>query len=110
MPGKFAQLTEVQIKRAEAEGQLSNLDGEGKPLPNRPGDALTDSSVAIGHRIMAEAGILPEEFALKKALDKARAEFAKITDPVEKKQKIAEIADLELRYNTATEARRKFMR
>lgn len=102
-------LTEQQIKKALAEGKLSGLAGEGKPLPARPGDAFIDPGEAVGYRIMAEAGALPEEIALKRALDAARAAWAAETDPAEKKRKMAAIADLELRHAIAREARLKFL-
>lgn len=110
MSRAFRNLIERQIRKAEAEGKLSNLEGEGKPLPDRPGDALIDPGLAAGHRIMAEAGVLPEEFKLKKELDAARAAYAKLTDPDEKKSAMKRIADLELRYHIAQDARRRFMR
>jgi len=110
MSRKFRELTERQIQKALAEGKLSKLDGEGKPLPRRPGDALVDPALAAGHRIMAEAGVVPEEFRLKKELDAARAAYAELTEPEERKSAMKRIADLELRYHTAQEARRRFMR
>ncbi|WP_137701616.1 DnaJ family domain-containing protein [Marimonas lutisalis] len=110
MSRKLRELTEAQIKKAQAEGKLSNLEGEGKPLPHRPEDALTDAGTAIGHRIMAEHGALPEEFKLKRELDAARAAWSAAEDAEEKKRLMAEIARLELAYNIAVEARRKFLR
>jgi hypothetical protein len=103
-------LTEAQIKKAEAEGKLRGLTGEGKPLPMRPGDALIDAGEAVGYRIMAEAGALPEEIVLKAQLDAARAAWSAEPDPSRKKPLMARIADLEMRYEIAREARRKFMR
>jgi len=105
----WQRLTEQQIRKAELEGKLKGLAGEGKPLPERPGDAFIDPGDAIGHRIMAEAGALPEELKLKAALEQARRAWAEETDPAEKKKKMAAIADLELRYSIAREARRKFL-
>lgn len=102
-------LTEQQIRKAEAEGKLRGLAGEGKPLPDRPGDAFIDPGDAIGHRIMAEAGALPEEIRLKRALDAARKAWSEATDPDEKKRRMAEIADLELKHAIAREARLKFL-
>jgi hypothetical protein len=102
-------LTEQQIRKAEAEGKLRGLEGEGKPLPDRPGDAFIDAGDAVGHRIMAEAGALPQEITLKRALDAARKAWTEETDPARKKEKMAAIADLELRYAIAREARRKFL-
>ncbi len=103
-------LTERQILKAQAEGKLSGLAGEGQPLPEHPERALIDHATAAGHRIMAEAGVLPEEFTLKRRLDAARAAWNEATTPDEKKKRMAEIADLELRYNIAVDARRRFMR
>ena len=103
-------LTEAQIRKAEAEGALSGLSGEGKPLPKRPGDALVDAGDAVGFRIMAEAGALPEEIALKAQLDAARTDWQATTDPDQRKRLMARIADLQLRYEIAREARRKFLR
>lgn len=102
------QLIERQIRKAEAEGQLSGLEGEGKPLPRR--HDFEDPALAAGHRIMAEAGVVPREFELKRALDAARAAWAAETDPDRKRERMAEIADLEMRYDMAREAYRKFMR
>jgi hypothetical protein len=102
-------LTEQQIRKAEAEGKLKGLAGEGKPLPDRPGDAFIDPGDAVGHRIMAEAGALPEELKLKARLEDARRAWTAATDAAEKKQRMAEIADLELKYAIAREARLRFL-
>ncbi|MBY6162074.1 DUF1992 domain-containing protein [Mameliella alba] len=106
----LSRLTEAQIRKAEAEGKLSNLEGEGKPLAQRPGDALIDPGEAVGFRIMAEAGALPEEVGLKAQLEAARADWQAASDPADKKRLMARIADLQMRYEIARDARRKFMR
>lgn len=103
-------LIERQILKARAEGKLQGLAGEGQPLPDRSGEAFVDPAEAAAMRMMAEAGAVPEEFRLKTQLDQARAEWQSATDPAEKKRLMAKIADLSLRYETAREARRKFMR
>ncbi|MYM54801.1 J-domain-containing protein [Thalassovita mangrovi] len=103
------QLIERQILKAQAEGKLEGLEGEGKPLPERPEESVVDPAMAAGYRIMAEAGALPEEFGLKKDLDAARADWRAATDEAEKKRLMARIADLEMRYNIARDARKKFM-
>lgn len=110
MSRSLRQLTEAQILKAQKEGRLSDLAGEGAPLPDRSGEAGLDIGTLVGHRIMAEAGALPEEFRLKRQLDLARAEWQAATDPAGRDRAMARIAELELRYNIATEARRKFLR
>lgn len=107
---RWHRLTESQIRKAQAEGKLSGLEGEGRPLPDRPGDALVDPGDAAGFRIMAEAGALPEEIGLKARLDDARARWRAESDPDRKKTIMAEIADLQMRYEIARDARRKFLR
>lgn len=100
-------LVERQIAKTRAAGGLTGLAGEGKPLPYR--DPTQNTAEATGLRIMADAGVVPEEIPLKKQLHEARQLYATLTDPVEKRAQSALIADLELRYNTAREARKKFM-
>ena len=100
-------LLERQIAKTRLSGGLSGLEGEGKPLPHR--DPTQNSAEATGFRIMADAGVLPDEIPLKKQLNKARQHYAALTDPGEKHTQSKLIADLELRYNIARESRQKFM-
>ena len=105
----FRQLVERQIARTRATGGLQGLKGEGKPLPDRRAETEAEAATSTGFRIMAEAGVVPEEFELKKQLDEARKAFTSTTHPGQRQQISRQIADLELRYNIAVEARRKFM-
>ncbi len=102
-------ITERLMRRAEAEGKLSGLSGEGKPLPDRPGDALIDPGDAVGFRIMAESGVLPEEITLKKAVAAQKARLSTLTDPDARRAAMAELARLMQRQAIAEEARRKFL-
>ncbi|GGL79262.1 DUF1992 domain-containing protein [Wenxinia marina] len=62
------ELVERQIRKAEAGGQFRNLPGAGKPLPERPGQGAGDIVEEVGFRIMAEAGVLPPEIAIRKEI------------------------------------------
>lgn len=103
---EMKKLAERQILKAQAEGQLDNLKGAGKPLPAQ-GDGTAD---AVGFRIMAEAGVLPEEMRLKKEVARQREVLAATTDPAGRKQQMALLADLEMKLAIYEEARRKFDR
>ncbi len=103
-------LAERQIAKARAEGELDHLAGAGKPLPDRPGDAFISAGDAVGFRIMAEAGVLPQEITLKKQAAALRAHLATLTDPDQHKTAMAELARLEMHQAIAEEARRKFLR
>lgn len=103
-------LAERQIAKARAKGELSGLKGEGKPLPDRPGDAYISAGDAIGFRIMAEAGAVPEEITLKKQAALQRAHLATLTDPAERKEAMAALAQTEMKQAIAEESRRKFLK
>ncbi len=100
---KWRELAEQQIRKAQAEGQLDDLKGAGKPLPPGGGDVE-----AAGFRIMAEAGVVPREIELKKAVAAQRQVLAETVEPEARKAAMAVLADLELRLSIEQEARRKF--
>ncbi len=106
----LSRLAERQIQKARLKGQLQGLPGEGKSLPDRPGDAFVPAGDAIGFRIMAEAGVLPEEIVLKKQAAAQRALLATLTDETARKDAMAELARIEMKQAIAEESRRKFLR
>ncbi|CUH99784.1 DnaJ family domain-containing protein [Leisingera aquaemixtae] len=106
----FRNLIERQLAKAQAEGQFQGLEGEGKPLPDRSGEAHLDAGLAAGLRIMAEAGVVPEEFRLQADLDAARKDYTALTDPQARRAAMARISDLEMRCNMARDARKSFFR
>lgn len=109
MSRSLNRLIEEQIQKAITEGKLTGLAGEGRPLPDRSHEAFTDMATAVATRIMAEAGALPEEFKIKALLEEARGSYSAAQTTEEKKVAMALIAQLELKYNIAREARMRFM-
>jgi len=103
-------IAERRMRKALAEGKLSGLAGEGKPLPDRPEAAFVDAGTAVGFRLMAEAGVIPEEIAIRKQVAAQAAHLATLTDPAARKAAMAELARLQLRQAIAEEARANFMR
>lgn len=110
MANWIQRIAERHMLKARAEGKLQGLDGEGKPLPDRTGDLFTDPGEAIGFRIMAEAGVLPEEITLKKQIAAAKEVYASAETDEARKAAMAEIARLEMRRGIAEESRRKFLK
>ncbi|MGA0541565.1 DUF1992 domain-containing protein [Neotabrizicola sp. VNH66] len=106
----LSRLAERRMQAARAKGELQGLAGEGKPLPERPGDAFISAGDAVGFRIMAEAGVLPEEIVLKKAAAAQREVLAGLTDPEERRAAMAELARIEMRQAIAEESRRRFLK
>lgn len=105
----FTRLAERRILAALAEGKLTGLEGEGKPLPAHPEEAHIDPLDAIGFRIMHEAGFVPQELELARLLTEAREAWVATNDPDERKRLMARIAELEMRHNMARETRLNFM-
>jgi Domain of unknown function (DUF1992) len=106
----LSRMAERQIQKSRLKGELQGLEGEGKPLPDRPGDAFVSAGDAVGFRIMAQAGVLPEEITLKKRAAAQRAHLATLTGEDDRKVAMAELARLEMLQAIAEEARRKFLR
>jgi hypothetical protein len=103
---KWSTLVESQIHKAQAEGQLDDLRGAGKPLPKNQGGDV----VSAGLGIMAEAGVLPNEIVRKKAVQAQQELLQVTTDPIAKKAEMRKLADLQMRLAIEQEARRKFYR
>ena len=109
MTDRWDRLAERRILAARAKGQLQGLAGEGKPLPHHPEATFTDPGEAVGYRIMAEHGVLPEELRLKAEAEAARKVWQAAVSPEEKRAAMKRLADLELRHAIAREARQRFM-
>lgn len=101
---KFSQLAESQILKAQAEGQFDNLKGAGKPLELN-GDHSADGA---GFRIMAEAGALPREIELRKAVEAQTLVMQNAPDEETRRREMKKLADLQLRLDIEQEARRRF--
>lgn len=97
-------LAERRILKAQAEGVFDNLEGAGKPLPDR----RYEDATAVALRMMAEAGVLPREFELKKQIDAQREAIVTLSDPMEREAALKKLAELQLRYDIEREARRRF--
>lgn len=102
---KFSDMAERQILKAQAEGQLENLRGAGKPLNM---DDNAGSSDAVGFRIMAEAGALPREIELRKAVAAQTEKLRAAPTEEDRRREARVLADLQLRLDIEAEARRRF--
>lgn len=103
---RFDKLAEHQIQKAKAQGQLDDLKGAGKPLSAR----ADTGAEGVGMGMMAQEGVLPREFELRKEAEALRAELRDTTDEAARKPLLKRLADVEMRRAIEEEARRKFMR
>ena len=65
IPG-FEAIVEERIRKAQENGQMDNLPGEGRPLPDEEIDPTNEFRLA--HKILKNAGFLPPEVALRKKI------------------------------------------
>lgn len=100
---KLDKIAEQQIKQAQRRGELDNLEGAGKPLPAREAEGGPN---AVGYKIMAGAGAIPEEVKLRIEVEAQRAVLQTLTDPQERKAAMAKLADIQMRLAIQEEARR----
>lgn len=108
MAGWLERMAERRMLKARAEGQFGHLEGEGKPLPDRSGEAHLSAGEAVGFRMMAAAGVLPEEIVLKKQVEEARAQLAAVQGTEGEKAAMARLSELMMKQAIAEEARRQF--
>ena len=101
---QWDKLAERQILKAQAEGQLDELKGAGKPLKPDAGGAE-----AAGFRIMAEAGVLPREIELRKTVDALTAKLKTTPDGDARTALLRDLATVQLRLDIEQGARRKYM-
>jgi len=110
MAAWLERMAERRMLKARAEGKLDKLEGEGKPLPDRSGEAHLSAGEAVGFRMMAAAGVLPEEIVLKKQVEEARAALAAVKGTEAEKAAMARLSELMMKQAIAEEARRKFLK
>ncbi|UWQ22672.1 DUF1992 domain-containing protein [Jannaschia sp. W003] len=103
----LAFLTERLIARAEAQGDLRGLEGEGKPLPPAEGGAYVDPIESAGFRMMAREGALPPEVVLAKQAAALREELKATEGEAERRALMTRLADIEMRRAMRMEARRR---
>ncbi|TDL81502.1 DUF1992 domain-containing protein [Palleronia sediminis] len=104
----LSRIAERLIEEARDAGDLDRLKGAGKPLPASSVDSGLDPIEAAGFRIMKQEGVVPAEVQLRRKLAEDRARLAATTDPEARRAAMAELAATEMRYNMATERRRRF--
>lgn len=91
------------MARAEKDGALENLSGEGKPLENlrQPKDAVID-------KLMKENRAVPAAVQLKRQVAESQARLKDMTDEAERKAEMKTLADLQTRLAVELDALRRY--
>lgn len=102
----FRDLAEARIRAAQMDGKLSNLPGEGKPLPRDVADDLP-SDERFEVLLARSVGHVPEEVALMKEIALLREWIDRDEGDVE--QLRARLSDRSLRLTMLHEANGRFL-
>lgn len=113
----WGRIVESRIQEAMIEGAFDGLPGTGRPLPERPEDALAGASW-IGNKILLDAGALPEWLVVAReiegetealgALEARHAEaVAAVVAGDRSPQDLQRIEQLEAQYEVAARALRR---
>ncbi|MCP4114186.1 MAG: DUF1992 domain-containing protein [Desulfobacteraceae bacterium] len=65
IPG-FEAIVEERIRKAQQKGQMDDLPGEGRPLPDEEIDP--NDEFRLAHKILKNAGFLPPEVEIRKKI------------------------------------------
>ena len=65
--GKFEDLVEQRIRTAMLDGAFDDLPGRGRPLV-LDDDSLVPEDMRLAHRVLKNAGFLPEELGLRREI------------------------------------------
>lgn len=90
----IADWVERQIRQAQERGEMDNLPGAGKPLPNRPGGAMEWVAQKLREENHDTAVLLPPSLALPKEVAALPERLAKVRTEREVR---AIVADLNVR-------------
>ncbi|SIT10685.1 protein of unknown function [Roseivivax lentus] len=103
----FPRIAEQRMQEAAEDGLFDNLKGAGQPIPDLQSHDGLDAATRAGFRIMSEAGAVPFEVSLKRALNDARAALRDCRDAEARPSLMRKLADLEMRYAMTMEQRRR---
>jgi hypothetical protein len=94
----FDKLIEEKIREARENGEFDNLPGKGKPI-DLTAYFATPEDLRLGHSLLKNANVLPQEMSLLKEIETLKEKFAKSTNQTERERLRREIDDKTLKFN-----------
>lgn len=100
----FDKLVEQRIREAQEAGEFDDLEGAGRPV-NLEAYFNTPEELRAAYAVLKNAGVLPEEAAVLKALNEATARLQDCRDEREREHLSRAVRDLQLKYDLLVERR-----
>ena len=101
----FDKLVEQKIREAQQAGEFDRLEGAGRPV-SLEAYFNTPEELRAGYAVLKNAGVLPEEAAVRKELNEAAARLADCRDAAERERLRRAVQDLKLKYDLLVERHR----
>lgn len=83
-------LVDRRIEEAIARGEFEDLDGRGSPV-DLSEDAMVPEDLRLAHRVLKNAGFVPEELSLRREINEIRDGLAATRDPEERRRALARL-------------------
>jgi hypothetical protein len=99
-------LVEKMIKEAMERGEFDNLAGSGQPVDLSDYFAAPED-MRIGHKLLKDANIIPEELELLREAETLKTELAHCSNEEERRKIRRKIDDRLLRYNLLKERQKR---
>ena len=100
----FQILSERRIQEALEKGEFDNLPGKGKPLVFE--DSHIPSDVRMLYKVMKNAGLQPDEVALKKEIESLTEQLKNTRDERERQILKRKISDKQVHFGVLMDKRR----
>ena len=100
----FDKLVEQKIREAQEAGEFDDLEGAGRPI-NLEAYFNTPEELRAGYAVLKNAGLLPEEAAVRKELNEAAARLADCRDAGERERLRRALQFIQLKYDLMVERR-----
>lgn len=97
---------EKMIKEAMERGEFDNLAGRGQPV-DLSDYFSTPEEMRLGHKMLKDANIVPEELELLREAEALKAELARCSTEEERRKIRRAIDEQLLKYNLLKERRRR---
>ncbi|GLX70779.1 DUF1992 domain-containing protein [Paenibacillus glycanilyticus] len=100
----MSSLVEQRIKEAMAKGEFDNLKGKGQPIELEDHSHVPEE-LRVAYKLLSNAGMIPEEMAVKKEIVSLRDMIRFCRNPGEQVALKNKLTEKELRYKMLMEAR-----
>ncbi|WP_243116758.1 DUF1992 domain-containing protein [Heliophilum fasciatum] len=99
----FEIMAEARMREAVAKGDLKDLPGQGKPLNLDDENPFIPADKRMVFHILKNAGMVPEEVAIRQEVEKLKKQLEAATDEAQKKELRKKLEQESIRHSILME-------